>query len=50
MPSMTTFVSLAGRQDPAAAMWALPDPWPRSMLQDVEPDVWVHHPLTPAAR
>jgi len=35
---MTTFVSLAERPDLVGAMWALPNPWPRFMLQDVVAD------------
>lgn len=33
-----TVVSLAERPDLASAMWALPNPWPRFMLQDLVAD------------
>lgn len=35
----TTFVSLADRPDLVSAMWALPNPWPRFMLQDLISDL-----------
>jgi GNAT superfamily N-acetyltransferase len=34
-----TFASLRERPDLVEAMWALPNPWPRFMLQDLVPDL-----------